>query len=256
MIDAMYAMLAKVGFTDPLHAPITHMPIGLIAGSLVFFVVAVLFKRKQLVLSARHCSILALLFVFPTILFGVFDWIHFYHAVLMPAIKIKMVLAGCVLVILGAGIVLGSEVKVRTIWMTAIYALAFVAVIALGWFGAGIIYGRGVAVAAETRPAVTAAPPGTMTAAVPAASTGDLAAGQKVFATSCQGCHPGGGNVIVPLLPIKGSKQLKSIESFTAFIRAPKMPDGSAGDMPPFPADQLSDANAKNLYAFVTTNWK
>ncbi len=257
MLDAMYAMLAKVGFTDPLHAPITHMPIGLITGSLVFFVTAIIFKKRQLITSARHASILALLFVFPTILFGVFDWIHFYHAILMPAIKIKMVLAGSVLVLLGAGIILGSEIKIRAFWMTAIYALAFVAVIGLGWFGAGIIYGRGVALSAETTAVIAAAPGSTTAPAASApAATGDLASGQAVFAANCQGCHPSGGNIIVPLLPVKGSKQLKTLEAFTAFIRAPAMPNGSAGEMPPFAADQVSDAKAKDLYAYVTSAWK
>ncbi|HET7839185.1 MAG TPA: c-type cytochrome [Rectinemataceae bacterium] len=258
MLDAMYALLARMGFTDPLHAPITHMPIGLITGSLVFFVTAIIFKRRQLITSARHASILALLFVFPTILFGVFDWIHFYHAVLFPAIKIKMVLAGTVLLLLGAGIILGSEVKIRAFWMTAIYALAFVAVVGLGWFGAGIIYGRGIAVTAETKAVVAAAPGAPAEATAPGApsSGGDLNAGQATFNANCQGCHPSGGNIIVPLLPIKGSKQLKTLEAFTAFIRNPTMPNGGAGEMPPFGTDQVSDAKAKDLYAYVTTTWK
>jgi len=100
MIEALYRFLKSVGYEHPIHSPIVHMPIGLITGAFVFFVIAILFKRKQLVLSARHASILALAFAFPTILFGVFDWIHFYHAALIPAIKYKMVLASAVLVLL------------------------------------------------------------------------------------------------------------------------------------------------------------
>jgi uncharacterized membrane protein len=144
MIDDIYAFLAKMGFNEPLHSPITHMPIGLVAGALIFFLVAIVFKQKQLVLTARHASILAFIFAFPTIMLGVMDWIHFYHAALFVPIIIKMTLAGIALTVLGAGIILGSEVKLHTLGMTMLYAVAFVVMIGLGYFGSGIVYGRGL----------------------------------------------------------------------------------------------------------------
>jgi uncharacterized membrane protein len=144
MLDQLYLFLAKFGFTEPLHSPITHMPIGLVVGALIFFILAIVFKNKNLVLTARHASILAFVFVFPTILLGVFDWIHFYHATLFTPIKIKMALAAVALVLLGAGIILGSEIKLHTISMTIIYSATCVCMIGLGYFGAGIIYGRGL----------------------------------------------------------------------------------------------------------------
>ena len=141
MIDSLYTLIAKLGFTDPLHAPLTHMPIGLVIGAFVFFLVAVLFGRKNLVVTARHVSILAFIFVFPTILFGVFDWLHFFKGALIAPIKYKMVLASAVLVLLAIGIIMGSELKVRTAPMMVIYALAVVAVVGLGWFGGKLVYG-------------------------------------------------------------------------------------------------------------------
>lgn len=144
MIDALYILLARFGFNEPLHSPITHMPIGLAAGALIFLLVALLFKNKAMVLSARHASILAFIFVFPTILLGVFDWVHFYHATFYTPIKIKMGLASCALLFLGAGIILGSEIKLHSVTMTMLYALTFIVMTGLGYFGAGIIYGRGL----------------------------------------------------------------------------------------------------------------
>ncbi len=144
MIDWLYVFLAKFGFNEPLHSPITHMPIGLVIGALLFFLFAMIFRKKQFVLTARHASILAFIFVFPTILLGVFDWIHFYHATLFTPIKIKMALACIALVLLGTGIILGSEIKLHSISMTIIYAATSVTMIGLGYFGAGIIYGRGL----------------------------------------------------------------------------------------------------------------
>ncbi|HUI93517.1 MAG TPA: hypothetical protein VLX68_14825 [Chitinivibrionales bacterium] len=148
MIDDLYAFLARIGFREPLHSPITHMPIGLVTGALIFFLVAVFFKRKEFVLTARHASILAFIFVFPTIMLGVIDWIHFYHATLFVPIMIKMTLASVALVVIGAGIILGSEIKLHTMTMTVLYTVAFIAMVGLGYFGSGIIYGRGLKVKA------------------------------------------------------------------------------------------------------------
>jgi mono/diheme cytochrome c family protein len=248
MIDSLYGLLAKMGFTDPLHAPFTHIPIGLVIGAFLFFLVAVLFGKKNLVLTARHVSILAFIFVFPTILFGVFDWLHFFKGALIAPIKYKMVLASAVLVLLAIGIIVGSELQVRTAPMMVVYALAVVAVVGLGWFGGKLVYG-GFSPAAQ--------------AAAPAAAQGGAApavpVGQRLFASNCGACHPNGANAIVAELPLKTSKMLASAASFTSFIRSPKMPDGSESQMPSFGTDQISDKQAGQLYTYIQSmlaSWK
>jgi len=100
MADGQYALLNRLGITAPLHALFVHLPIGLVTGALIFFLVAIIFRRSRLVLTARHAAILAFIFVFPTILTGVFDWLRFYHGVLLPAIRMKMILGGAVLLVL------------------------------------------------------------------------------------------------------------------------------------------------------------
>ncbi|HET6452035.1 MAG TPA: c-type cytochrome [Spirochaetia bacterium] len=252
MLDGLYDLLARAGFTDPLHAPLTHIPIGLVVGAFLFFLVAVLFGRKNLVVTARHVSILAFLFVFPTILFGVFDWLHFFKGALIAPIKYKMILASAVMVLLGAGIIVGSELEVRTAPLMIIYALAVIGVVGLGWFGGRLVYG-GFA------PATEAAAPAAAPAAGPAPAASPAALGQRVFASNCSSCHPGGGNAIVAALPLKKSQKLATEATFVTFIRAPHMPDGSEGDMPAFPPGQLSDRQASALYAYVQSmlpQWK
>jgi mono/diheme cytochrome c family protein len=247
MIDSLYALIAKTGFTDPLHAPLTHIPIGLVIGAFLFFLVAVLFGKKNLVLTARHVSILAFLFVFPTILFGVFDWLHFFKGAMIAPIKYKMILASAVLVLLAVGIIVGSELQVRTAPMMVVYALAVVAVVGLGWFGGKLVYGG-------FSPAEQAAPAAAQAGTAPAAP-----AGQRVFASNCAACHPNGGNAIVAELPLKKSKTLSGVAAFTAFIRSPKMPDGSAGEMPAFDDDQISAKQAADLYGYIQSKlaaWK
>ncbi len=249
MIDSLYALLAKLGFTDPLHAPITHIPIGLVVGAFLFILVALIFGRRNLLTTARHVSILAFLFVFPTILFGVFDWLHFFKGALIPPIRYKMILASSVLVLLAVGIIVGSEVKVHAAPMVVIYALAFVCVVGLGWFGGRLVYGGW---SPET-PQAAAAP------AAGAPATPAAAPGERLFANNCSSCHPRGGNVVEASLPMKTSKKLASVADFTAFVRSPHMPDGSAGNMPAFGTDQLSDTQVGDIYKYVVSmvpTWK
>jgi mono/diheme cytochrome c family protein len=246
MIDSLYQFVTKIGFPDPLHAPITHIPIGLVIGAFLFLVVGIVFARKNVLTTARHVSILAFLFVFPTIMFGVFDWLHFFKGAMIPPIKMKMILASALLVLLAIGIILGSEVKLHAAPMLVVYGLACVAVVGLGWYGARLVYGGWSPGAAQ--PAA-----GGTTAAAPAP------AGQRLFADNCSACHPNGGNVVVAELPLKTSKKLASLATFTAFIRSPTMPDGSAGGMPAFGADQISEKQAGELYTYISSavsGWK
>jgi mono/diheme cytochrome c family protein len=244
MIDAIFRLFAGLGFGDPLHPPVTHLPIGLAAGALVFILVALIFKKKNLEMTARHVSILAFIFAFPTILLGVMDWIHFYKGVLFPAIQVKIVLATILVAALAAGIFLGPRLKFRSVFTTALAAVAFVAVFGLGYFGSGILYGRGIA-------------------AAPAAPTPQEALnthGETVFMNNCSACHAGGGNAIQANLPLKTSVKLKSADDFIAFIRDPVPPAGIQANMPPFPADIIDDAAARDLYAYVrymaAAKWK
>jgi len=242
MLDALYEFLRSLGFHDPLHAPIVHMPIGLGVGAFLFFAVALFFRREKLALTARHVSILALLFVFPTILLGVLDWLHFFKGALIPAIRIKMVLAAVITILLAAGIIAGRKVPVRKQLMMVIYALTFVSLIAVGYFGARLVYGGWT--------------PSSGTEAVLSA---EAQAGEKVFAANCQGCHPNGGNVMAVELPLKTSPRLKNRDGFVAFIRAPKMRDGSPGDMPAFPKEKLDDKQAAGLFEYINAmlaGWK
>ena len=250
MIDGLYGFLIRLGFTDPLHAPLTHMPIGLVFGALIFILVAVIFKKSTLELTARHSAILAFIMVFPTILFGVLDWIHFWGAALSTPIIVKIILASFIIVVLGAGVIFGNRLKLRTIGMTVVYAAAFIAAVGLGWFGSKLVpgtYQTAARLAASSAPAQ----------ADPAAST---QAGSRLYDGLCSACHPGGANVVAAQLPVKGSKKLADLSGFTAFLRNPTMPDGSAGGMPAFDAAALPDAQIAQLFAFLgaeeKSGWK
>jgi mono/diheme cytochrome c family protein len=79
----------------------------------------------------------------------------------------------------------------------------------------------------------------------------DAAAGERLFKSLCVSCHPGGGNTITPRHPLRGAPQLADFNTFVAFLRAPRLPDGSRGPMPPFSADMITDTQAKSLYRYI-----
>jgi mono/diheme cytochrome c family protein len=123
-----------------------------------------------------------------------------------------------------------------------LYALSFVCVVGLGYFGAKLVYGGW---AGEG-----------ITADAPAGQEAAFASGSETFAANCQACHPKGSNVVDPALPLKGSARLGSLKSFVAFIRAPTMPSGSPGSMPAFGEELVSASQAEDLYLYVSNkNW-
>lgn len=75
--------------------------------------------------------------------------------------------------------------------------------------------------------------------------------GKQLFESYCSRCHPEGGNIVYPDMPIKGSRRLSDFRTFQRFVRDPRMPDGSTGPMPPFSEKQLSDEQVKELYIFL-----
>jgi Cytochrome C oxidase, cbb3-type, subunit III len=76
--------------------------------------------------------------------------------------------------------------------------------------------------------------------------------GAGIFRLNCASCHPNGGNVVTPNLPLNGSPMLTDFKTFLDFIRHPKMPDGSEGAMPAFTESKISDQQAQRLYQFIT----
>ncbi len=169
MIESIYQLLAKIGFTHPLHPPATHLPAGLIIGGFIFALIAWIFNRKSLAQTARHCYILSLVMAVPTILLGLMDWQHRFGGAYIFEIKMKLVLAGILVFLLLVAVVYGVLAGTFTKTAVAIYALCLLTVISLGYFGGELVYGT------------------KESAGAPAT---DLAAGgEQVFKQNCSACH-------------------------------------------------------------------
>lgn len=223
-INAFYQFLNHLGFTDPVHAALVHMPIGLAVGAFFFGWTAIIAGRKQLAVTAHHCMVLAFLFWFPVVLSGLMDWQHFYQGAWLAPIKIKLILAGIFLILLAAAVFFGRKGEAAPKGLLlAVTTLAVITATLLGWFGARLIYDGKVKEAPVT-----------------------YEAGERIFVAHCRSCHPDGGNVINPDEPIRGSSTLNSTEAFIAVLRKPKKP------MPVFSPAQLSDEDARQLYLYIT----
>jgi len=169
MIESIYQILTQIGYVHPVHPPATHLPAGLIIGGFVFALIAWIFNRKNLAQTARHCFILALVTAVPTILLGLMDWQHRFAGSYLFPIKMKLVLAGILMLLLLVAVIYAALAGTFTKGIMGIYALCLMTVIGLGYFGGELVYGTNTEALAET--------------------IGPAAEGAMVFKQNCSGCH-------------------------------------------------------------------
>jgi uncharacterized membrane protein len=211
----------------PLHPPAAHIPIGLVVGAFIFLLVALIFKRRNFLTIAHQCNVLALIFLFPATFLGFTDWLHFYAGAWSFPIKMKIAMTGTLLIFLTAAVIMEIKKIGGLMSKFFVYFLCLVSVIGIGYFGGSLVF-----------PEYSLALPD------------QLRDGEKLYAAHCAGCHPRGGNVINPALPVVGSPQLKDLNTFTKYNRNPLRPDGSKGVMPAYP--KISDQEMKMIYQYAT----
>jgi mono/diheme cytochrome c family protein len=221
-ISSFYALLNQLGYPHPLHPTQVHLPVGLVLGAFILYFLGRVSNKPQLGRSARHCTIIALIFTFPTIATGLMDWQHFYAGQMLFPFRMKFILAPILLIILSAGLFFGRESRGGTKVLAAVYPLSLLVVAALGYFGGEIVFGGKTAPAAEA-----------------------FRAGQEIYMANCGSCHKDGGNIINPDVPVKNSPKTADFDTFVAWIRKPKAP------MPAFPNTVLSDSEARDLFEYV-----
>lgn len=218
MIESMYKFLEKIGYTHPLHPPLTHVPMGLVIGIFIFVLVAGVLRRPVLpIVAYRRIILLALVFTFPTILLGYADWQHFYEGAWLFPIKVKLGLTAVFLILLVVAFIYTRRIESETKGALAIYTLCFLTVAALGYFGGQL----------------------TLEGEVPSEAVPmKFLAGKRLFMANCDDCHSGGEGIV-------NTQPLSSFDAFRAYLRNPK--EG----MPPFPSEELPDQQAMRLYKYI-----
>ncbi len=226
MFDGFYSALEAIGYFHPVHPTQVNMPIGLVIGTIVLAIAALWTKNAGMDKAARYTYILAFLFIFPTVAGAFMDWQHFYHGEWLFPIRVKVGLACFFFVLLLLGILVGQKSQRVTIPLLLIYLVSGVTVVALGYFGANLVFG-------DRAPHAPA----------------QYSLGEKVFRGNCSGCHPYGGNILKPKMTIVGSDKLASSQTLTGWIRSPEEP------MPPFSPQSISQDQAAALYEYLNYLW-
>lgn len=229
-MDFLYRILQIVGYNHPLHPPLTHMPIGLVVAAFIFLLLACGLKHKSdLTKAAHYCILLALIFLIPAAFTGFTDWLHYYAGAWIYPIKVKVGLTCALFIFLMIGVFMENKNLGGLMIKSVIYLFCVICVTGLGYFGGDLVFAGKAAVTQE-----------------------ESQGGKELYIHNCGGCHPKGGNVISPDLPVINSSKLKTLDDFKSFNRNPKKTDGSPGIMPAFSKEKLSDQQLKEIYQYIT----
>ena len=74
MTESIFEFLNNIGFTHPVHPALTHIPMGMVMGAVIFRLVSFIPKLRFLAKTGYHCVVLGLIGVFPTAFAGYLDW--------------------------------------------------------------------------------------------------------------------------------------------------------------------------------------
>lgn len=140
MVESLYLTLENIGFAHPLHPALTHAPMGMIIGMVLFGVLGVIWKGKNFSQTAYYCSVVALISVIPTAFLGTLDWLHFYQGELLTLIKVKMVLTVILTILLAISVILKNK-GASSIKLLILYFLCIGCAGGLGFSGGDLVFG-------------------------------------------------------------------------------------------------------------------
>lgn len=140
MVESLYTTLEQIGFTHPLHPVLTHAPMGMIIGMMLFGTLALIWKDKHFSLVAYYCSVVALISIFPTAFLGILDWLHFLEGDLITLIIIKMVLTVVLTILLIISVVLRNKGATPQS-LIIFYLLCMACAGGLGFSGGELVFG-------------------------------------------------------------------------------------------------------------------
>jgi len=141
MSDALYGLLARLGYFHPIHPVFVNMTIGLTIGAFFLCLAGNLLKRRELIASAYHVLILAFLSLMVTVPTGLMDWQRFYGGAWLLEIKMKIAMAGVLFILLSFATIIGRRLDYshpRILFM--LYFLGVMNVAGLGFFGGQLVF--------------------------------------------------------------------------------------------------------------------
>ena len=135
-----YRIAEGIDFTHPVHPLIVHITIGTIVASLVFSILAEIYKKKLFHDVARYNANLTLIAAAVTTFFGVMDWQYRYNGAWTDDIIAKIILSGVLLVLLVVTFLINRQEKEGSKLPLIFYVANFVVAALLGLFGGNLVY--------------------------------------------------------------------------------------------------------------------
>ena len=143
MIGHFYQFLYSLGYSEPIHPAVVHIPIGILTGAFVLGVLSYCFHGPMTGRAARYAAVISFVSLFPALLFGFMDWQHFFAAGWLFQIKVKLALA-CALFVLTAVAMVAGRGSDRTSGRTcALYALCLLVAWVSATSGGSLCTGAG-----------------------------------------------------------------------------------------------------------------
>lgn len=175
MSEFIYQALAAIGYHHPLHPAITHLPVGLVFGGFLFGLCAFFLRQDTMAQTARHCMILALIALIPTVILGYFDWHQYYAGAWLFPIKMKFILAFALLALLLIAGYFGIKAP-KALKTIIVYFFCVITVVGLGYYGGELVFGKKEPVSTSVEGQESTIP-------------ADVKKGALTFNQYCSGCH-------------------------------------------------------------------
>ena len=221
-ISAFYSLLKGLNYHHPIHPIVVHVTVGSVVAAFILGILGYLRRKPELGQAARYCLIIALVFAGPTVATGFMDWRHFFSAIFIFPFKMKLILASILLGLLLAGFMLGRRRSGPKPALTLVYAFQ-----PDGCHRAGVLR-RGPCLRREKQ-----TPP-------PKSFNRDRGCTWITAPDVTRREEP-----LASGLPVRNSPKTARLDSFVAWIRAPRQP------MPGFPNTVISDREAQDLFDYV-----
>lgn len=139
MADFLYKIIEALGFPHAVHPLLVHLTVGSVTVTLVFYLIAWIFKKPVLYSSAKHTVIFAFYSSLLTTFMGFMDWFYYRSGVSTDTITIKIVMSGVLIAVLLATLLVNRRVRSDSRLSFALYVASFAAILVLGFFGGELV---------------------------------------------------------------------------------------------------------------------
>ncbi len=140
MVENFYSFLSNIGYSHPLHPMLTHAPMGMIIGMVVFFFLGLIWKNRNFDQIAFYCSVFALVALPVVVGAGILDWMHFQQKEWNVYIIAKMILASVLTILLISSVVMKKR-GLTAGKMLLVYLLCLACAGGIGYAGGTLVYG-------------------------------------------------------------------------------------------------------------------